>query len=121
MSSVSFIDSSGLHAIEDIKSELRSYGGSGDKFRFVGLTEAVRRRFKRAVWPLASPYDDDQETPVDGAETSPDYAFDSLPHAIRMPTLGIDNAPELGPLAWEKDDVSIINGGQLPALARDWV
>ncbi|KAJ3526323.1 hypothetical protein NM208_g11247 [Fusarium decemcellulare] len=121
LSTASFIDSSGVHAIEDIKSQLRVYGGSDVEFRFVGLRDALRRRFDRAKWNLASPYDEDQETTADEEKTPADYVFDHVHHAIRMPSKRRVDSPTQEPLAWEKDDISIVNIGRPAVVARDMI
>lgn len=51
-SSIPFIDASGMQALEEVKKELRQYGGEDVDFRFVGMNAAVRNRFKRAGWTL---------------------------------------------------------------------
>jgi sodium-independent sulfate anion transporter 11 len=51
-SSVSFIDASGMQALQEVKTTLREYGGEDVDFRFVGLNAAVRKRFERARWAL---------------------------------------------------------------------
>ncbi|KAH0437664.1 sulfate permease [Colletotrichum camelliae] len=120
MTTAPFIDASGLHAIEDAKAELRAFAGSGVEFRFVGVSDAVKRRFERAGWKIASPYDDDQEQqqeqpqqPEGGEVALPDYIFDHLPTAIRTPPRA-RNAPDQVPLtqmqSWEGDDYSFQKG-----------
>lgn len=123
MTAVSFIDGSGLHALEDIKSTLRAYGavpGVNDdaavEFRYVGLSPAVRKRFSRAEWPLVCPYDESEaaaaetlaaaSTPPTAEKSTPDYIFDHLPHAIRWPLQRPGVSPSLAPLAWSNS-----NGG----------
>ena len=86
LSSTSFVDSTGMQAFEDIKRELRLYGGPDVEFRFVGMNEVVQTRFKRAGWKLASPYNgcqyNDGQTIIDGEEEIKDSLFEHLPLAI---------------------------------------
>jgi sodium-independent sulfate anion transporter 11 len=79
--STSFVDASGMQTFEDIKNELRSYGGPHVEMRFVGLNKGVQKRFKRAGWKLISPYDDDEEE-VERLHETKDLIFDHLPHAV---------------------------------------
>ncbi|KAH8659807.1 sulfate transporter family-domain-containing protein [Xylariales sp. PMI_506] len=77
-SATSFIDASGMQAMEDIKTELQSYGGSLVEFRFVGMNPSVTKRFQRAGWNLASPYDADETM----REDSPIWMYDNLESAV---------------------------------------
>ncbi|KAI5921043.1 sulfate transporter family-domain-containing protein [Camillea tinctor] len=111
LSSMAFIDSSGMHALEDIKTELRDYAGSSLDIRFVGLNDKVKARFKRWGWKLASPYE--ESAIEDRSETDMvDYKFDHLIHAIHMApqkeltsNLSQTEAPE-----WAADDQPILRG-----------
>ncbi|CAK7212925.1 hypothetical protein SCUCBS95973_001625 [Sporothrix curviconia] len=111
MTAVSFIDSSGLHALEAIKTTLRAYGGSGRngsaavEFRFVGLCAEVTKRFKRAGWKMACPYveggsgsDEDGQSPSAVSDIPTDYTFDHLPQAARWPLQRSGVSPGLAPL-----------------------
>ncbi|KAI1497982.1 sulfate transporter family-domain-containing protein [Biscogniauxia marginata] len=108
LSSMAFIDSSGLHALEDIKTELLAYAGPAFEVRFVGVHGAVWTRFKRWGWILASSYDEGQIEP-DGEAQVIDFRFDHLIHAIHMsPQKDIaGNVPPARPLRWEGDDQPI--------------
>jgi sodium-independent sulfate anion transporter 11 len=50
-----FIDTTGIFSIIELKMELRRYIGKDLEFRFVGMNEPVRERFDRAGWEFASP------------------------------------------------------------------
>jgi sodium-independent sulfate anion transporter 11 len=83
LSSTSFVDGTGMHAFEDIKAELRSYGGEQVEFRFVGVSKALQKRFERAGWNLVSPYEEYPVVTVEGEEEPiMDLLFEHLPHAI---------------------------------------
>ncbi|PMD47655.1 hypothetical protein L207DRAFT_628266 [Hyaloscypha variabilis F] len=87
LSATSFIDASGMQTFEDIKNELRSYGGPRVEMRFVGLNKEVQHRFKRAGWKLVSPYDDEDETQtveeeLERLHETKDLIFEHLPHAV---------------------------------------
>jgi sodium-independent sulfate anion transporter 11 len=85
LSATSFVDASGMQTFEDIKNELRSYGGSRVEIRLVGLNKGVQKRFERAGWKLVSPYDD-KENPtsfeLERENETKDLIFDHLPQAI---------------------------------------
>ncbi|KAL3422657.1 sulfate permease [Phlyctema vagabunda] len=49
-----FIDSTGVKALEDMKAELIHYAGDDVEIRLVGLSPAVLLRFQRCGWKLAS-------------------------------------------------------------------
>lgn len=51
---VNFIDTTGLDTLREVKADLLVYGGEDVELRFVGLNEALKRRFERAGWQLAS-------------------------------------------------------------------
>ncbi|KAI1488615.1 sulfate transporter family-domain-containing protein [Biscogniauxia mediterranea] len=109
LSSMSFIDSSGMHALEDIKAELRNYVGPSLDVRFVGLRDAVWTRFKRWGWSLASPYDENE---IEGRSEGEvvDYKFDHLIHAIHMsPQKKLtSNLSQTEPSEWAADDQPIL-------------
>ncbi|KAK2599944.1 hypothetical protein QQS21_005328 [Conoideocrella luteorostrata] len=54
-SRVSFIDTTGVFSIIELKMELRRYIGQELEFRFVGMVDAVKERFDRSDWAFASP------------------------------------------------------------------
>jgi sodium-independent sulfate anion transporter 11 len=91
LSATSFVDASGMKAFEDIKNELRAYGGSQVEIRLVGLNKGVENRFKRAGWKLVSPYDEEDATTfeIEGQNEPKDLIFDHLPHAIMHQPQGI--------------------------------
>ncbi|KAI0592907.1 sulfate transporter family-domain-containing protein [Biscogniauxia sp. FL1348] len=126
LSSMSFIDSSGMHALEDIKAELRSYAGPSLDVRFVGLRNAVWTRFKRWGWSLASPYDENE---VEGRSEGEvvDYKFDHLLHAVHMsPQKELtSNFSQTESSEWAADDQPILraeewrqNRGKLREYSR---
>ncbi|TWU76293.1 hypothetical protein ED733_005503 [Metarhizium rileyi] len=59
---VSFIDSTGIFSLIELKMELRRYIGQDLEFRFVGMVEPVRERFDRSGWEFASPGQQRAET-----------------------------------------------------------
>lgn len=63
LTSTSFIDTSGIQALQRMKTTLQDYGGPDVEFRFVGLCKGVRRRFERAGWRLVGP-DEEPEASV---------------------------------------------------------
>lgn len=80
-----------MQAFEDLKNELRSYGGSCVEIRLVGLNKGVQERFKRAWWKLVSPYDDEEDATtfeIEGQNETKDLIFDHLPHAIMYQSQG---------------------------------
>lgn len=87
-SAVSFIDITAMQMLEAVKKELIDYGGDIVEFRFVGMNAAVRKRFQRYGWKLASPYDakmveESDETPLKDIPEKEDLEFDQLVAAIR--------------------------------------
>ncbi|KUJ17117.1 uncharacterized protein LY89DRAFT_72407 [Mollisia scopiformis] len=88
LSSTSFIDSSGIAALQAIKKTLLAYGGESVEFRFVGLCPDVKRRFERAEWTLVNPYEEIARIEIlgeeekDKVEEKKDLLFEHLPHAI---------------------------------------
>jgi solute carrier family 26 (sodium-independent sulfate anion transporter), member 11 len=87
LSATSFVDASGMQTFEDIKNELRSYGGPRVELRFVGLNKGVQKRFTRAGWKLVSPYADEEEPlaieeELESLHETKDLIFEHLPHAV---------------------------------------
>ena len=96
LSATSFVDASGMQTFEDIKNELRSYGGPRVEMRFVGLNKGVQKRFKRAGWKLVSPYEDEDEPltveeEVERLHETKDLIFEHLPHAVMYQPQGRPN------------------------------
>ncbi|TVY73571.1 putative sulfate permease [Lachnellula suecica] len=90
MTAVSFIDASGIQALIDIKTEVRSYAGHAVEFRFVGLCANVLRRFQRCRWELENPYEqryeivgDEEIAKLVEEEKIKDLVFSHLPLAIQ--------------------------------------
>ncbi|QPG95117.1 hypothetical protein C2857_007699 [Epichloe festucae Fl1] len=52
---ISFIDTTGVFSLIELKMELRRYIGQDLEFRFVGMVDEVRERFDRCGWEFASP------------------------------------------------------------------
>jgi len=54
MENVNYVDSTGLQALREVKSEVKAYGGEGVDVRFVvgERGEVLRERFARAGWEL---------------------------------------------------------------------
>lgn len=52
-SRASFIDTTGVFSIIELKIELRRYIGKDLQFRFVGMVDPVRERFDRSDWEFA--------------------------------------------------------------------
>lgn len=52
---VSFIDTTGVFSLIELKMELRRYIGKDLEFRFVGMVDPVRERFDRSGWEFGSP------------------------------------------------------------------
>lgn len=52
---VSFIDTTGVFSLIELKMELRRYIGQDLEFRFVGMVDEVRERLDRSGWEFASP------------------------------------------------------------------
>ncbi|KAK0102865.1 hypothetical protein ONS95_000937 [Cadophora gregata] len=109
MASTSFIDICAIQLFEDVKKELRLYAGDGVEFRFVGMNKGVKRRFERAGWKIASPFEpivgsvmevEGQEVAAEPKITVPDLWFDHLPHAIQHVT-------HMGPEDYDLDRVSV--------------
>ncbi|KAI1807315.1 sulfate permease [Daldinia bambusicola] len=73
-SMVPFADATGITALGELKDDIRRQLGYGVQIRMVGMTEAVRRRFRRAGWKLA-----DADGLVDG---DADLVYPSLERAI---------------------------------------
>ncbi|KAF7868616.1 hypothetical protein EAF04_005147 [Stromatinia cepivora] len=51
---VTFIDTTGLIYLQDLKDEIVTYSGDAVELRFVGMNAAVQKKFKRAGWPLGT-------------------------------------------------------------------
>ncbi|RDW66671.1 hypothetical protein BP5796_09420 [Coleophoma crateriformis] len=72
-----FVDSTGIQMLEDLKKDLIAWGGDDIEFRFVGLSAAVRERLQRANWKLAS-YDE----ALSGLDPGFDVYFELLKPAL---------------------------------------
>ncbi|KAF3016169.1 hypothetical protein E8E14_009754 [Neopestalotiopsis sp. 37M] len=60
----SWIDTTGVLALGELKADIRLHCGKEVQFRMVGMSPGVRSRFARAKWPL-SDYDDEHYLDVD--------------------------------------------------------
>lgn len=106
--STSFIDACAVQIFEDIKADLRAYGGEAVEFRFAGLNKNVKRRFERAGWKIVSPLDDTIIGQAMGGEEGEakdltevkDLWFEHLPHAIQHVTA-------LGPESYDFEEVTM--------------
>jgi sodium-independent sulfate anion transporter 11 len=71
---VSFIDTTGVLALAELKEDIRLYAGKEVQFRLVGLNDSVRERFARGKWRL---------TELDGfREDGVDVVYPSLGRAV---------------------------------------
>ncbi|KAF2002446.1 sulfate permease [Amniculicola lignicola CBS 123094] len=52
MSMVTTVDTTGLVALSDLKTDLKKYGGEGAELRITGMTKDVQARFERFGWEL---------------------------------------------------------------------
>lgn len=91
LSQTSFVDADGVRVLMEIKNEVRAFAGRDVEIRFVGVNDAVKRRFERMGWKLGNPYEDTPEgqTSIEDdvaklivEEEKVDFAFDSLSHAV---------------------------------------
>lgn len=99
MTATSFIDTTGIKALERMRTDLLDYGGEDVELRFVGMCKGVRTRFARVGWKLTSPHDEmldlgpritiDEDRQMREklfertVEEKSDMVFDHLPHAIQ--------------------------------------
>ncbi|CAG8982919.1 hypothetical protein HYALB_00002937 [Hymenoscyphus albidus] len=86
----SFLDISAIMMLEQVKKELRDFGGDIVEFRFAGMNAAVKKRFQRYGWKISSPYDSkqvpsesDKAPRKDAVPEQEDLIFDHLATAIR--------------------------------------
>lgn len=77
---VSFIDTTGLTYLQDLKDAIMEYSGDAVEIRFVGMNPAVQEKFKRVGWPLGT-YQESQIGLVAGI----DIIFDDLRDAVAAP------------------------------------
>lgn len=63
---MTYIDTTGIIALQDLKADLREHAGETAEMRFVGLNESVRRRFEQAGWNLV-----DKDTVLEDGEAWP--------------------------------------------------
>ncbi|KAK9413063.1 putative Sulfate permease [Seiridium unicorne] len=61
---VSWIDTTGVLALGELKADIRLHCGKEVQFRFVGMNKSVRKRFARALWKLTE-FDDEHHEGVD--------------------------------------------------------
>ncbi|QUC17408.1 uncharacterized protein UV8b_01649 [Ustilaginoidea virens] len=52
---VSFVDCTGIMSLDEMKMEVRRYMGPEVAFRFVGMADEVRERFRRSEWEIVLP------------------------------------------------------------------
>ncbi|KAF7950704.1 uncharacterized protein EAE97_002256 [Botrytis byssoidea] len=77
---VTFIDTTGLTYLQDLKDEIMAYSGDAVELRFVGMIDAVQKKFKRVGWPLGT-YQESQIGLVAGI----DIIFEDLHDAVAAP------------------------------------
>ncbi|KAH8651339.1 sulfate transporter family-domain-containing protein [Xylariales sp. PMI_506] len=114
-SHVSFIDSSGMQAIQDVKNRLSPYGGAAFEIRLVGMSQSVKTRFRRAGWTLAFPNGED------GLDTQPGtgLVFDNLAYAISCPAQLKANA-QVSIFEMDEDNDSIGHRTRLAGIVAPW-
>lgn len=61
---VSWIDTTGVLALGELKADIRLHCGKEVQYRFVGMNQSVRKRFARAAWELTD-FDDVHQDGVD--------------------------------------------------------
>lgn len=74
MGMVTFMDVTGCLSIIELKMELRRYIGKELQFRFVGMNNSVRSRFRRSEWEFANEGEERRE--------SDDVIYTSLENAL---------------------------------------
>lgn len=62
LSMVTFMDVTGALSLIELKMELRRYIGRELQFRFVGMNDVVRERFRRSEWDFAKEGEERSET-----------------------------------------------------------
>ncbi|KAK6595158.1 sulfate permease [Botrytis cinerea] len=77
---VTFIDTTGLTYLQDLKDEIMAYSGDAVELRFVGMIDSVQKKFKRVGWPLGT-YQESQIGLVAGI----DIIFEDLHDAVAAP------------------------------------
>jgi MFS superfamily sulfate permease-like transporter len=81
---VSFIDTTTISMLTDLKSEIASFGEGFDvEMRFVGLCPKVQERFERCGWKLV-----DGGAPGGGDGLEGDRVFEEVRCAIEFPVMG---------------------------------
>jgi solute carrier family 26 (sodium-independent sulfate anion transporter), member 11 len=75
---VNHIDTTGVQAFVDLKSELQAFAGDELELRFAGMNLSVRKRFERAHWQLRSAEEGEDQSVRDGG----DIVFDVVQTAI---------------------------------------
>lgn len=88
---VTFIDTTGMQMMREMKAELLAYGGEDVELRFVGMNDAVKKRFERAGWHLATSMED-----MKGFGEGKDVLFELLKPAIEAPRTVRDSGLDFG-------------------------
>jgi sodium-independent sulfate anion transporter 11 len=88
---VTFIDTTGMQMLRDMKTGLLVYGGEDVELRFVGMSDAVKKRFERAGWELAASME-----AMKGFEEGKDVVFELLKPAIEAPRTVRDSGLDFG-------------------------
>ncbi|KAJ8058343.1 hypothetical protein OCU04_012535 [Sclerotinia nivalis] len=88
---VTFIDTTGLIYLQDIKDEIMTYSGDAVELRFVGMNAAVQKKFKRAGWPLGT-YQESQIGLVAGIDIIFEDLYDAIaaPRSVRASMNGLE-------------------------------
>ncbi|ESZ93939.1 hypothetical protein SBOR_5698 [Sclerotinia borealis F-4128] len=77
---VSFIDTTGLTYLQELKDEIVAYSGDAVELRFVGMSAAVQKKFTRVGWSLGT-YEESQIGLVSGI----DIIFEDIHDAVAVP------------------------------------
>ena len=75
----------------DMRAELRSYGGEDVELRFVGLIAALKKKFERVGWELAT-----DEEALRGLGEGKDVVYELLKPAIEAPRIVSDSGLDFG-------------------------
>ena len=96
--SVSFVDTTTMSMLTDLKKYLKSfaYEGSDVEMRFVGLCKEVKERFERCGWKLI-----DGGAPGGGDGMEGDRFFEDLRSSIEFPLMGRGAGDVRGNTEWD--------------------
>jgi sodium-independent sulfate anion transporter 11 len=88
---VTFIDTTGLQMLGNMKVELLAYGGEDVEIRFVGLNAELKKKFNRFGWALAT-----AEDSIKGLADGKDGHWEQLKPAIEAPRTVRDSGLDFG-------------------------